>query len=84
MKITKLEMYNNGVALRVDFPNGYGASIVCHDYSYGGPYNGRNDLYELAVLKGDKIDDTTPITDDVLGWLSIEKLNEVLEKIKEL
>ena len=84
MKITKLGIFSNGPCLRVNFPNGYGASIVCHDNSYGGPYNGRNNLYELAVLKGDKIDDTTPITDDVLGWLSIEKLNEVLEKIKEL
>ena len=84
MKITRLEMYNNGVGLRVDFPNGYGASIVCHDDSYGGPYNKRNSLFELAVLKDDKIDSTTPITDDVLGYLTIEKLNEILKRIEEL
>ncbi len=84
MNITRLETYNNGVALRVDFPNGYGASIVCHDDSYGGPYNKRNSLFELAVLKDDKIDSTTPITDDVLGYLTIEKLNEILKRIEEL
>jgi hypothetical protein len=32
------------------YENGYGVSVVCNEYSYGG----REGLYELAILKGDK------------------------------
>ena len=85
MNITRLEKHDEGICLRVDFPNRYGASIVCHKYSYGGPYHESGDnLWELAVLKNGKIDSTTPITDDVLGYLTIEKLNEILKRIEEL
>jgi len=84
MNITRLETHNKGIALRVDFPNGYGASIVCHDDSYGGPYNKRDNLFELAVLKDGKIDSTTSITDDVLGWLTLEKVNKILKEIERL
>ena len=60
------------------FPNGYGASVICHSGSYGGPKG----FWELAVLGQDgDIDYDTPITNDVIGWLTIEeavmKLNEI-------
>ena len=31
--------------------NGYGLSVACHEHSYGG----NEGLYEIALLKGDKI-----------------------------
>ena len=84
-KISGLAKINNGVGLTVEFNNGYGASIVCHDMSYGGPLvEGENNLYELAVLHNDELCYDTPITDDVLGWQTIEEINETLKKIKEL
>ena len=84
-KISGLAKINNGVGLIVDFDNGYGASIVCHDMSYGGPFvEGENNLYELAVLHNDELCYDTPITDDVLGWQTIEGINEILKEIEKL
>ncbi len=69
------------------FPNGYGASVVCHAGSYGG----NKGLYELAVLKyeSDHPDDwvltyDTPITDYVIGYLDTEEVLKVLSDIKAL
>lgn len=69
------------------FPNGYGASVVCGDYTYGGPAG----LYELAVLsdRGERADDfhlnyDTPITNDVLGHLTIEDIAATLLRIARL
>lgn len=75
---------NNGIQMLFRFPNGLGASIVRHSMSYGG----REGLFELAVIKwsGDdfELDYTTPITNDVLGWLTPEDAAQVLKKIKNL
>ena len=66
------------------FDNGYGASVVRHTVSYG--YE--SGLYELAVLKvlGDNMYITydTPITDDVLGSLTAERVVELLDEIAAL
>ena len=84
-KISGLAKINNGVGLLVEFENGYGASIVCHDRSYGGPFEiGKSNLYELAVLYDGHLCYDTPITSDVLGWQTIEEVNETLKKIEEL
>ena len=73
------------------FDNGYGASVVCHAFSYGGDKG----LAELAVLKydgeGDRADYanwglcySTPITNDVIGYLSEYEVQSLLHQIKEL
>lgn len=66
-----------GTAARLTFPNGYGVSVVSGPATYGG----REGLYELAVLHEGRIVYDTPVTNDVLGWLSegdvTERLNEV-------
>lgn len=54
------------------FPNGYGVSVVRHQFSYGGSEG----LFEMAVLSGDENKSNlcydTPITNDVLGWLTFD------------
>ena len=62
------------------FANGYGASVVRNKMSYGG----KDGLYEIAVLKGDDICYSTPITSDVIGWLDIFGVKKVLTDIKNL
>jgi hypothetical protein len=62
---------DNGHQIMVRFLNGYGASIVRFEYSYGGS----NGLWELAVIKWDgeefDFDFTTGITEDVMGHLNM-------------
>jgi hypothetical protein len=65
----------------VQFPNGYGASIVQSEYTYGG----KDGLYELAVFGQDgEITYDTPITNDVLGYLSEQEVEKILTNIKNL
>lgn len=74
------DSFLNGIKAIVQFPNGYGASIIRHDYSYGGPEG----LYELAVLKDDSLCYNTPITDDVIGWCDENEITELLLEIQKL
>ena len=69
-----------GVIARINFDNGYGASVVKSVYSYGG----NQDLYELAVIKDDAICYDTPITDDVIGYLTEDDVTKYLGQIQEL
>lgn len=63
------------------FNNGYGASIVCHNHSYGG----RTMLFEVAVLdKNGDICYDSPITGDVVGYLDFAGVAKVLEQIAKL
>ena len=65
----------------VQFPNGYGASIVKGEHTYGG----KEGLYEMAVFgKDGHISYDTPVTDDVLGYLSEEAVEKTLTDIKNL
>lgn len=79
---------NGGVQKVFKFENGYGASVVKNPYSYGGDEG----LWELAVVlvyenEGRlswKLVYDTPITEDVLGWLTWEEVEETLKQIEEL
>jgi hypothetical protein len=68
-------------AARVFFPNGYGASIIsglCF-------YTDKDRPYELAVLCGNAehagMDCTTPITNDVVGYLTDKDVDDLLNRI---
>lgn len=70
-----------GIQCRIKFPNGYGASIVKGPYSYGG----RDGLFELAVLGSNgEISYETPITDDVVGYLTEDGVSVLLAEIELL
>ena len=61
------------------FDNGYGASVIDHGYG------SEDGLFEIAVIGPDgRIDCTTPITNDVLGYLTADDVLEVLADIEAL
>ncbi len=91
-KLIKMKTFNDlefkphpnnmgGVQAYITFQNGYGASVVCTPYTYGGDRG----LYELAVFgKNGHIAYDTPITNDVLGYLKPEEVTDILEQIQSL
>jgi|TARA_A200000159_G_C7003833_1_gene206834 hypothetical protein len=71
----------NGYQLIYKFDNGYGASVVKHDFSYGG----KKGLYEIAVLDNDgDLCYDTPITSDVIGHLNMAEVDKILVNISHL
>jgi len=64
------------------FDNGYGVSVIT------GGYGNNEKPYELAVLHGDESESAitynTPITDDVLGWLTDDDVTNCMAKIQQL
>lgn len=83
MNITSLNTtsLHDGFKTRITFSNGYGASVVSHEYSYGGEVG----LLEVAVLDNNgEITYTTPIASDVIGYLTGEETAEILNRISEL
>lgn len=78
---------NGGIQRIFRFPNGYGASVIRHSFSYGH----EDGLWELAVtvITGPQPSDfglcySTPITNDVLGHLTPEEVADRLKEITEL
>ena len=70
-----------GKKARMSFDNGYGVSVVSHTYSYGG----KKGLYEVAVLGSDgDLTYETPVTNDVIGYLSEKSVSEVMKQVQEL
>lgn len=63
-----------------EFKNGYGASVLRSSYSFGGDRG----LFELAVLKDGDICYSTPITNDVIGYLTADEVTEYLQQIEKL
>lgn len=80
----------NGVQHLFRFDNGFGASVIKHDFSYGG----KSGKWELAVIKFKdsvhsknaswSINTTTKITDDVLGFLNDRQVASTLRRIKRI
>ena len=68
---------NEGLAYTVYYPNGYGASII----KFSGSYGGTDDLWEVAVLKDGELCYDTPITDDVLGYITEEEVVTACDEI---
>lgn len=68
------------------FDNGYGASVVRSPYTYGG----LDGLYEVGVIVFDgasnnyQLTYSTPITDDVLGYLTADEVDDTLAQIAAL
>ena len=69
-----------GRMVRYRFPNGYGASVIEGEKSYG---------LELAVVEFKiyislKRDTASEFTDDVIGFIDDKELDEILERISRL
>lgn len=85
MKVSDLVFKNHslgfgGTVASHTFPNGYGASIITGEHAY----SSEDAPYELAVLHNNEITYDTPLTDDVLGYLTEDEVNEYLLKIEAL
>ena len=90
MKVIQMTMtqtpFHNGIQKLYKFKNGYGMSVICHDGSYGGPYNGRDQLnkWEIAPMDSSKAfigQSKLGWHDDVKGHLLWEEVEEHLEEI---
>lgn len=78
---------NSGVQKLFRFANDYGASVIKTKYSYGAE-DGR---WELAVIRYEKKDSLsfsiaydTPTTNDVIGCLDQQQVDDILGKIEQL
>lgn len=76
-----LKGYTEPKQARIDFPNGYGVSVLNGDMFYS---NGL-DTYELAVtFRGALIYPPDICTDnDVLGYLTRAEITEVMRKLQD-
>lgn len=86
MNFKEFKSYNvhQGIQYLHFFPNGYGVSIVKHSFSYGN----KQGLWEIAVLEGNEdehhITYATPITNDVIGYLNDDEVNDYCKQVSEL
>jgi hypothetical protein len=81
-KYTRNTTFPVGDQYEFAFANGYGASVIRNEMSYGNQ-NGQG-LWELAVLEGTSLTYDTPITDDVLGHLTEADVAATLKAIEAL
>ena len=78
--LQRTDSVHDGIQYVFKFDNNYGASVIRHQYSYGGSKG----LWELAVLKDDELDYTSPITNDIVGWLEDDRVMDILFEISKL
>lgn len=64
----------------MDFPNGYGVSVVIGKSFYS---NG-DDTFEVAVTKGGELCYTTPVASDVIGHRTKDEVTEIMARIQRL
>lgn len=70
----------DGIQKVYKFPNGYGASVIKHQGSYGYAQG----LWELAVLFEGELCYDTEITSDVIGHLNDPEVDNLLGQIFRL
>ncbi len=79
-KFGRFDSDKRDVQATLDFPNGYGVSVIQGPYSFTtGP-----DEYELAVFRGGCLCYDTPITSDVEGHLKADEVTALMRQIQEL
>lgn len=79
--IIGMDENRDGVYARMMFENGYGVSVIKTSFSYGG---GKG-LYELAVLDTDgEITYDTDVTDNVIGYLTPDKVTDIMAFVQAL
>lgn len=78
-KFTESNIFG-GIRYVADFDNKYSISIIKHSDSYGR----EEDKWEIAVLHNGELCYDTPVTDDVVGWLTDEEVIEYFFKVKFL
>lgn len=76
----KHELFDDKEQVIFEFKNGYGASVLTGRIAYGG----LNGLFEIAVIRNRRLCYDTPITNDVIGYLTIGEVLKVLDDIEQL
>ena len=78
--MSKLQSSNgqNSYHAQIDLPNGWTASIVCHDGSYGGKNKGA--LFEVWAWKTAK---PNHVMESSEGWLDFKGVVDALDKISK-
>jgi len=72
--------YEDAYRARVDFPNGYGVSVL-----RGGPFYTKNGTYELGVLFGGSLHYDNPVAQgDVLGYLTLDEMMQACLDVSAL
>lgn len=74
------KVFHRGEQWTFGFDNGYGASVITGGIAYCNEFQ----PYELAVLKGNNLCYDTPITDDVIGYLTSNEIYDLLDRIEQL
>ncbi|EGK05789.1 hypothetical protein [Dysgonomonas mossii] len=78
--LSSLDDYRDAKQASMTFDNGYGISVLLGNCFYS---NGI-DTYEVAVIKDGRICYTTPIANDVIGYITEEQVSEIMNKIQEI
>ena len=76
----KINFIHNGLQMLYTYLNGYTASVVQHDHSYGG----KDNLWEVAVMFEGNIVYDTPVTGDVIGFMTLGQVAVALVDIANL
>ena len=80
VKVGTVKSKKNEYVRVIEFENGYSASIISHDFSYGG----QQGLFEVGVLHDGILVYDTPVTKDTVGWLDFAGVAGILKDIEEL
>lgn len=74
------KFFHGGIHWEFEFNNGYGASVITGGIAYCNKFQ----PYELAVLKHGELCYDTPITDDVIRYLTSNEVYDLLDRIEQL